>query len=886
MMTNPAFPAFFRSACGHDPHPWQEQLGAKQHCHDMMLRVPTGMGKTAGVVTAWAYHRCVGADLRWPTRMVFCEPMRVLVEQTAASVRALLEAAGLSKRVACHLLMGGADAGEWYLAPEQPAILIGTQDMLLSRALGRGYGSPRARWPVEMGLLNHDCLWVLDEIQLMDVGLATSVQLQAFRPQDRTKEQQRPSATCATWWMSATLQEHWLSKSPDTLELVAATHRLGVELGDRKGPLWDVRKPCQVMREKATDKATAQIVADEHLAKANKGAGGPTLVVLNRVERAVEVARHLRANKRLAKTEVRLAHSRFRLAEKEEWRDSFLSREACARATNRIVVATQVVEAGVDISAALLVTDLAPWPSLVQRFGRAARWGGEARIIVVDTAPKDERAAAPYAKSELDASRMALADLPDADTGPRSLDALETAHPEWLAQLYPYQPRHLLLRHEVDELFDTSPDLSGGDVDVSRFIRSDDERDVLVFWADIPSKESPPDHLRPGKNALCTVPFLKAREWLCGDGQRLKNGIRAWVWDWLDGEWRRARRSDLFPGRTVLVAASCGGYSTESGWSPSSCEAVPVVAILKADEDDRADATQTEDAASGTGWQTIATHGRQVGIVCARIARELGLDEPMCRVLGLASYVHDIGKAHPAFQAAIQGTGRPSRSDLAKAPEQAWRRGLNRYRMPGGAARPGFRHELASAVAVLELVWRRDPQRLLGDASEVLSIAGIPLALAPPPPSCSPVTSFEKEILALSPSQLDLLVYLVCSHHGKVRVSWHCTHHDRCDDGAADTAEGACIRIHGVRDGDSIPPVLVASENGLDSFPELTLDLSAAAAGLNPKTGRSWTERVLGLLAVHGPFTLAWLEALFRAADCRASRLAVTDPLLTGEVAP
>ena len=27
-----------------------------------------------------------------------------------------------------------------------------------------------ARWPLDFGLLNQDCLWVMDEVQLMDVG--------------------------------------------------------------------------------------------------------------------------------------------------------------------------------------------------------------------------------------------------------------------------------------------------------------------------------------------------------------------------------------------------------------------------------------------------------------------------------------------------------------------------------------------------------------------------------------------------------------------------------------------------------------------------------------------------------------------------------------------
>ena len=40
-----------------------------------------------------------------------------------------------------------------------------------------------------------------------------------------------------------------------------------------------------------------------------------------------------------------------------------------------IVVATQVVEAGLDLNAALLVTEAAPWPSVVQRAGRCNRTG-------------------------------------------------------------------------------------------------------------------------------------------------------------------------------------------------------------------------------------------------------------------------------------------------------------------------------------------------------------------------------------------------------------------------------------------------------------------------------------------------------------------------------
>ena len=65
--------------------------------------------------------------------------------------------------------------------PERPAVLVGTQDMLLSRALMRGYASSRALWPMEFALLHEDAQWVFDEVQLMGAGRATSAQLEAFR---------------------------------------------------------------------------------------------------------------------------------------------------------------------------------------------------------------------------------------------------------------------------------------------------------------------------------------------------------------------------------------------------------------------------------------------------------------------------------------------------------------------------------------------------------------------------------------------------------------------------------------------------------------------------------------------------------------------------------
>lgn len=875
------------------PHQWQIDLASEEKCTNRLIRIPTGFGKTLGVLATWLYHRVRRDDDSWPRRLVWCLPMRVLVEQTEEEAQEVIKKAGLlwngedgGNKIGVHVLMGGADAGEWHLYPEECAVLIGTQDMLLSRAMNRGYASPRGRWPMEFGLLNQDCLWVMDEVQLMDVGLATSMQLQAFRDEDTAKR--RTIRPCRTWWMSATLQSDWLKKSPDTREMAEAVGCLGIQPSGRTGNLWDdVRKPCRLETVK-DEKALAALIVKNYR-DTGAASRGPVLVVLNTVAKALTVYDHLLKDKSLKTdgVEIRLIHSRFRPAERAGWRNEFLNKNACGADAKRIIIATQVVEAGVDISAALLITELAPWASLVQRFGRCARWGGAADVIIADFSPKDDKAAAPYKRDEIDAAREALSHL--SDVAPLHLEAFEESHAELLPRLYPFDPEHLLLRHEIDELFDTTPDLSGADIDISRFIRSGEERDVRIFWAEVPKDEEPSSDLRPSRDALCAVKFLKVRDWLCGNETktnrkpRLKENMRAWVWDWLDGAWKKAERKDLYPGQTVLVDAACGGYDPDRGWNPESRQPVAPVSLPEPRPEDKADASQENDALSVLQWQTIAFHGREVG----KIAKSIGeiVDPDRAPLLDLAGRCHDTGKAHGAFQSSIKpDDGRPKDVLLAKAPRHAWFKGKEMYRIPKGENRfdhrPGFRHELVSALFLFSVLQRLNPDHpaLLGPWRDLLTASGF--QPSPPPSEAGNPSELEREILELDAEAFNLMAYLICAHHGKARLAWHSGPKDQA-------ANDDRLRIMGVKDGDELPAVPLVDSNGtVHEISGFTVDLSVAAAGLNPKSGMGWTERVLKLLEKHGPFTLAWMESIFRAADQRASRLSIKDEYLNSEETP
>src|SRR5205814_3806992 len=133
------------------------------------------------------------------------------------------------------------------------------------------------------------------------------------------------------------------------------------------------------------------------------------IVIVNRVSRARDLFAEL---EKAAKTQILpervLIHSRFRPMEREKL--SAKIREP----GEKIVVATQAIEAGVDISSRTLITELAPWSSLVQRFGRCNRKGefndnGGADIFWIDLAAEDEKAAdglaLPYTPEQLATAR-------------------------------------------------------------------------------------------------------------------------------------------------------------------------------------------------------------------------------------------------------------------------------------------------------------------------------------------------------------------------------------------------------------------------------------------------------------------------------------------------
>ena len=113
------------------------------------------------------------------------------------------------------------------------------------------------------------------------------------------------------------------------------------------------------------------------MSKAYENGGSRILVVLNTVKQAQTVFDSLQIAAR-ENVDIRLFHSRFTQSHrkaKEGDLAKFIGNNDYSRADKRpkILVATQVVEASLDLDADYLFTELAPWDSLIQRMGRVLR---------------------------------------------------------------------------------------------------------------------------------------------------------------------------------------------------------------------------------------------------------------------------------------------------------------------------------------------------------------------------------------------------------------------------------------------------------------------------------------------------------------------------------
>lgn len=893
------FRQFFFKATSLAPYVWQIKVAVGGLPE--LLPIPTGLGKTEGSVLAWAWRRFARKEGE-PLHLVYCLPMRSLVRQTAERLRgcfAKLRDWNKQIDVSIHQLIGGDTDEAWAAAPDRPWVLVGTQDMLLSRALNRGYGMSRFDWPIHFGLLNQDCHWIVDEVQLMGPGLWTTAQLDWMR-----RERFPGLKPCRTTWMSATMGTRFLQTTDRRRDACDTVKPFDPGLaGDPNKALKLRRAALRPVESHKPGKQARPLV--EQIASAAVAAHRPgtlTLIVCNTVKTAQATFQELGANE-VPKI---LLTSRFRAGDRHEAEETLRTFEVrrSTSPTGRIegndpgliCVSTQVVEAGLDISAHRLWTEHAPWPSLIQRLGRLNRDGkdNEARAIVWKITPENKRKhegedwVGPYRRVALDqASSLlnTLAPISEQKTAVEALAELQARMPEKYAEVLAIRPEPCPRALDVHGLFSTEPDLHGGFTDVSRFVRNaDPDADISVFWRDWNGAAPPSGDALNGPpldlNAeTCSVALWQFQE-------LLKSAhARAWLWDDREEHWEAISFQNLRPGMTVMLRGDVGGYSKALGWTGAKGHHLKGLPLPG-----RGHALRDDWRSEAGYWSSLASHLADARGEAERLCDALDLQPRIRTAVVEATGLHDLGKAHPDWWGAIPERGSLDCEALAKFPKvlrvEVLSQDVEVVRMVVGpklAAASALPNEEVNEGKIVRLRWALE--RPLGRTAleEIRALSGVRWAAhkAFRPglrhEAASALAMWRQYTVASESPYPALAVYLAAAHHGKVRTALKAISREGGD-------------VFGVN---RIPAILQFNSR------DWPMDFSVAFDGSDGEwidngfalAGPGWTGLVADLLGpwrgeadaawtgavpkdeprAFGPFALAWLEAIVRIADWRAS---------------
>jgi CRISPR-associated endonuclease/helicase Cas3 len=624
-LTADDFPAFFEAVHGHLPFPWQARLVRELAAQaggrwPDLLDLPTGSGKTATIDAAvflLALQADRGEARRAPLRIAFVVDRRLVVDdafdraEKLAKALADRDADEVVRAVAARLkrlagprrpplvvakLRGGAPReDDWARTPCQPTVLCSTVDQVGSRLLFRGYGVGDRMKPVHAGLLGSDALILLDEAHLSEPFRQTAKDIADLKPLHGPDPRPlhvalltaTPGAQPADAWRFPLLEE------------------------DREHPILyrrlNAAKPARAEEAKGDEAGRSEKLA--HQAKTlfdalqRTGQVPVVGVVANRIARARGAFECL--NALLGDSaDVRLIIGRARAVDREGLAEKLgpIKTGVTARPTRPlVVVATQTIEAGVDIDLDGLVTEAASLDALRQRFGRLNRDGRdiEARSVVVWH--KDDRNPKRPDPVYGEAIAATLATLyPDGvsevDFGVSAMsERLAALPPETVQSMLAGTPDAPVLMPAYVDLWSQTAPVPACDPAPALFLHGPKRQPaaVQVVWrADVAELIAAGDDTRlrtlmalapPRSAEALELPLHAARAWLANRTPDLADVADQTSFGEEEGRsrpafrWRGAGddRSQVIDGRALrpgdlIVVPSAYGGCDEYGWNPGS----------------------------------------------------------------------------------------------------------------------------------------------------------------------------------------------------------------------------------------------------------------------------------------------------------------------------
>jgi len=354
----------------------------------VLLHAPTGIGKSIGSALGFAQSlprnpADPAANALLGTRLLHVLPMRALANSVAKDIGGLLELQGLGKTYTPTIHHGQQQESEIFAE----RVGVTTIDQYLAGFAGAPLSFSSKSGHAVAGAIVASYS-VFDEVHLL--GPERGLPLLYAVLQQRKR-----------WGLLSTVMTATLPTSVRKF-LVEAVGLEPIEVSDTDIQARDGWRNVTLSLE-AVKKPVERILQEFET-------HGKVIAFVNTVDAAIDLYRQLEG--KVSADELFLAHSNFAPSHRKTIEEKLLEVFGLNSDAKGILLTSQVSEAGINISAPVVLSELAPVDSLIQRAGRCARFKEhpEGNFIVYspETSEKRKERHVPYNKDLVDRTEIAF----------------------------------------------------------------------------------------------------------------------------------------------------------------------------------------------------------------------------------------------------------------------------------------------------------------------------------------------------------------------------------------------------------------------------------------------------------------------------------------------
>jgi len=323
----------------------------------LIVKLPTGYGKTS--ITLCAGLACRETGVNW-LRVIHVLPMRSIVDDIELRLSNYMQKLG-SAKVRVYKQHMGSPMSPFYCGR---GIIVTTLDTFMMNLFK--VPASEFRKLIELGYSHYDIpraniyssTVVLDEFHLLSNIRSLDDELKSLAS-SLAAVRVLCEAGVPLVISTATLPEVLVEAIRSILK------RAGIEIDEQNVLMWGDLKDSVFEGSVRSKRISLGIISEHEIVKLLKeNFGKKILIVMNKVERATKLFREIHQIVGL-RSQAILLHGRLREDIKKERVKEIDDAQ--------LVVATQVIEAGVDKSFDVLITDPCPLDRFIQRAGRIAR---------------------------------------------------------------------------------------------------------------------------------------------------------------------------------------------------------------------------------------------------------------------------------------------------------------------------------------------------------------------------------------------------------------------------------------------------------------------------------------------------------------------------------